>query len=275
MDDDTLMEDASVAAAKQAAEDAKDRETWREFEIKARRQRDPTFAQSKDAEGRYKKELDNAWASLPAFRFDFVEHVRDMQKAQEHLEAEEKALDGATDFVNTRELHSIDFASLCKRGTILDFLERRDAVEAAQNRLLAALDAFDLNNPATYLYGNFCRPYLAGLRAKVQGENTGWRDFTDRARPTRADHDILLQGIEDLRRRGIEASLGRELGSCWVGVWELGRGSNGRATLWLKQDPDGVITNVSQPQEHLDISSKRTWLTYHSGSSSKTHTSLG
>ena len=45
----------------------------------------------------------------------------------------------------------------------------------------------------------------------------------------------------------------------WVGQWQIGRGAFGVANLWLKQDRDGIIVDVSET--HFD--SRSNWRSPH------------
>ena len=67
---------------------------------------------------------------------------------------------------------------------------------------------------------------------------------------------MLAKGLEiDMRSRGqrlrsrLQARREEDgFGASWVGKWEIGGGSYGKANLWVKQNQDGVITDVSCSQ---------------------------
>jgi hypothetical protein len=110
------------------------------------------------------------------------------------------------------------------------------AIQATVSASKGLQDAFDRDNDTA---DSRCDLYLGRRIAQCQKHQIKAQRALDALSP--ADLDAIA------RRKEARRLAQGNLGPGWVGSWPLGGGSFGAATLYVKQDPSGVVVDVSIP----------------------------
>lgn len=243
------------------------RNLWLEFELQARRlkgdEKPPDDAKS------VRRDLNAAWEGLgEAFQTAIGPAVSNLYDSQDEFVKAREALESLKD--QRAELLGNE-TSGWRYGSDVDtddagfngYLEsQRDLLEAAQAQysriddVITVLElAADAGSVAT------SRKHLEEVTLPDS------KRTIDKLGARVARHRKALGFFEMDRQREVLA-----LGPSWVGGWELGSGTFGKASLWVRQDASGSIVDVRNCARLPLCTAK---LTSPSESSSKTPTSVG